>query len=98
MIVAIGLALATVVASRQPVFSQTTKPTAVTAAPVPWTGTWAAAPQENGDSFNQKTLRQIGHTSISGAVARVQLSNVFGNQPVTISDVHVARRTNGSSI
>ncbi len=96
---AIGLALAIVAASLwQPVFSQTTKPPAVTAAPVPWTGTWVAAPQENGDSFNRQTLRQIVHTSIAGTVARVQLSNVFGNQPVTISDVHVARRTGGSSI
>jgi lysophospholipase L1-like esterase len=63
-----------------------------------WTGTWAASPQAGGASFNQQTLRQIVHTSISGTAARVQLSNAFGSGPVTITDVHVARRTNGSSV
>jgi lysophospholipase L1-like esterase len=63
-----------------------------------WTGTWAASPQAGGASFNQQTLRQIVHTSISGTAARVQLSNAFGTGPVTITDVHVARRTSGSSV
>jgi lysophospholipase L1-like esterase len=38
------------------------------------------------------------HTSIGGTVARLQLSNAFGAQAVTISDVHVAQRASGSSI
>src|SRR5436190_627136 len=82
----------------RPAFSQTTSSAAVPEEATPWTGTWAAAPQRNGDTFDNQTLRQIVHTSISGTAARVQLSNVSGNQPVTISDVHVARRTSGSSI
>ncbi len=63
-----------------------------------WTGSWAVSPQSSGSTFNGQTLRQIVHTSISGSAARVQLSNVFGNQPVQISDVHIAQRTSGSSI
>jgi hypothetical protein len=63
-----------------------------------WTGTWAASPQSGGSAFNQQTLRQIVHTSIGGTAARIQLSNVFGTQPVTVADVHLAQRTSGSSI
>ncbi|MEV4350024.1 GDSL-type esterase/lipase family protein [Actinoplanes sp. NPDC049596] len=63
-----------------------------------WTGTWAAAPQAGGASFQRQTLRQIVHTSISGSAARVELSNAFGSAPVTVSDLHLARRTSGSSV
>ena len=45
-----------------------------------------------------KTLRQIVHTSIAGTAARVQLSNAFGSKPVVVKDVHIAKRTSGSSI
>jgi hypothetical protein len=38
------------------------------------------------------------HTSISGTVARLQLSNAFGSSSLTISDVHVAEAGSGSSI
>src|ERR1700736_2237173 len=63
---------------------------------VPWTGTWSVAPQQTtiNASFNnlsQQTLRQILHTSIGGSAARVQISNAFGQQPLVVSDVHVAR-------
>ncbi|WP_327238282.1 SGNH/GDSL hydrolase family protein [Streptomyces sp. NBC_01317] len=64
----------------------------------PWTGTWAAAPQSGGDTFTQQTVRQIVRTSIAGTSARVRLSNVFGNAPLTVQDIHVARRTSGSSV
>jgi lysophospholipase L1-like esterase len=63
-----------------------------------WTGTWAVSPQSSGTTFSGQTLRQIVHTSIAGTAARIQLSNVFGNQSVQFSDVHVAQRTSGSSI
>jgi lysophospholipase L1-like esterase len=71
---------------------------AATTAAAGWTGTWSASPQSGGASFNRQTLRQIVHTSIGGTAARVQLSNAFGSQPVTVADVHVAQRTSGSSI
>jgi lysophospholipase L1-like esterase len=62
----------------------------------PWIGTWAAAPLSGtesgaaGTSFNQQTLRQTVHTSVAGVVARVQISNTFGTQPLTIGDAHIA--------
>ena len=63
---------------------------------LPWTGTWSVAPQQTtiDASFNnlaQQTLRQILHTSIGGTAARVQISNAFGQQPLVVSDVHIAR-------
>ena len=63
-----------------------------------WTGTWAASPQSSSTTFAQQTLRQVVHTSISGTAARIELSNAFGTQPVTIADVHVAQRDSGSSV
>jgi lysophospholipase L1-like esterase len=63
-----------------------------------WTGTWSASPQDTGTTFQQKTLRQIVHTSIGGTAARVELSNAFGQQPLTLADVHIAARASGSSI
>jgi lysophospholipase L1-like esterase len=92
LIGAAGLAVTVVAAGLwQPAFSQTT-------AAGTWTGTWAASPQSSGTTFNNQTLRQIVHTSIAGTAARLQLSNAFGNQPVTITDVHIARRTSGSAV
>jgi lysophospholipase L1-like esterase len=63
-----------------------------------WTGTWAAAPQGCDGSFNQRTLRQIVHTSIGGTSARVRISNTYSGGPVQITGAHVAARTTGSSI
>ena len=62
-----------------------------------WTGTWSVSPQSGGASFNQETLRQIVHTSIGGTSARVEVSNVFGAQPLMIADVHIALRSSGST-
>ncbi|GAB3871103.1 hypothetical protein GCM10027610_134020 [Dactylosporangium cerinum] len=67
-------------------------------ADVAWTGTWATSPQSSGTTFNNQTLRQVVRTSIGGTAARLRLSNVFGSQPVTITNVHIAKRTSGSSI
>jgi lysophospholipase L1-like esterase len=63
-----------------------------------WTGTWATAPMSGGDTFSGQTIRQIVRTSISGTEARLQLSNVFGSAPLTISDVQIAQSGSGSSI
>ncbi len=63
-----------------------------------WVGTWAASPQSGGDTYKDKTLRQIVHTSIAGTSARVQLSNAFGSKPIAVKDVHIANRASGSSI
>ena len=64
-----------------------------------WTGTWTTSPMPTSIStaFNNMTLRQIVHTSIGGTATRVQISNVFGTQPLSISDVHVAQATSPTS-
>ncbi len=73
-------------------------PAAGPAADGGWTGTWSVSPESGGPSFNQQTLRQIVHTSIGGYSARVEVSNVFGSQPLVVSDVHIAQRSSGSTI
>ena len=91
-----GLAIALVCATFQPTLSQAAP--VVKAADTPWTGTWSASPQSSGTSFAQQTLRQVVHTSISGTAARIELSNAFGSAPVTVTDLHIAQRTSGSSV
>ena len=62
-----------------------------------WIGTWGVAPQSGGYAFAAKTtLRQVVHASIGGPSLRLQLSNVFGTQAITIADVHVAKPTDDS--
>ena len=65
-----------------------------------WKGTWAASPlrDDEGERFDRQTLRQIVHTSVGGRVARIHISNLFGTQPLTVADVHIAQRSTGSSI
>ena len=57
-----------------------------------WTATWAAPMVRNNSaaSFQDQTLRQIVHTSIGGTGARVRLSNLFGDGPLVVKDVHLA--------
>ncbi|HEY0233313.1 MAG TPA: GDSL-type esterase/lipase family protein [Dokdonella sp.] len=64
----------------------------------PFVGTWSVSPYAQAASFDQQTLRQIVHTSIGGATARIHLSNVFGNAPLRIADVHVALRDHDAAI
>lgn len=64
----------------------------------PWTGTWSVAPSVTPDpGFNNQTIRHIVHTSIGGNAARLSFSNLFGSQPITIGDVHIARRARGAN-
>ena len=66
----------------------------------PWVGTWAT-PSVQADSshrFDRQTLRQIVHASIGGSHARIRISNLFGNQPIRVEDVHLALQKSGSSI
>ncbi len=67
---------------------------------LPWTGTWAVSPvrDNSGTRFDNQTLRQIVHTSVGGRMARIHVSNLFGSQPLTIEDVHIAKRSTDFSI
>ncbi|TDY21299.1 lysophospholipase L1-like esterase [Paraburkholderia sp. BL6665CI2N2] len=62
----------------------------------PWIGTWSASPSITDDAgFNNQTLRQIVHTSIGGGSARIQLSNLFGSEPLVIGEARIARGAGG---
>jgi lysophospholipase L1-like esterase len=85
-------------AAPAPASAPTAKAAAAAAAADGWTGTWSVSPQSGGPSYNQQTLRQIVHTGIGGTAARIRISNAFGSAPLTVADVHLARRTSGSSV
>jgi hypothetical protein len=64
-----------------PEASGTNVSVASSTATTPWVGTWATAMQNTSAAFTGKTLRQIVHTSIGGATARIHLSNQFNSVP-----------------
>lgn len=49
-------------------------------------------------SFHEKTIRMIVHTSIGGKRVRIELSNAFGKEPLVIGAASIAPRTEGSSV
>lgn len=65
-----------------------------------WVGTWASAPMQDGSgrAFQQQTLRQIIHISVSRRRFRLHLSNLFGDRALEIADVHLALEDAGSSV
>lgn len=72
---------------------------AVATTNLPWVGTWSVSPQKmNPVNYGGKTLREIVRTSVAGTSVRAHFSNLFGDTPLTITDVHVALRAEGSSV
>ena len=63
-----------------------------------WVGAWAVSPQGSDASFQQQTLRQIVHPSLSGAAIRLRLSNVFGAADLHVDNVHIAEQVAGSQV
>ncbi|GAA2615831.1 SGNH/GDSL hydrolase family protein [Streptomyces axinellae] len=59
-----------------------------------WVGSWSASPAaaepNSRDGFTNMSIRNVVHTSVGGTGARIQLSNLFGNRPLTISHATVA--------
>src|SRR6516165_8299010 len=49
-------------------------------------------------TFKDQTVRMVVRTSLGGRRARVTLSNVFGNSPLSIGSAHVALRSKESAI
>ena len=73
----------------------------------PWVATWGTSPSTPGrfgqaevaeTPFENRTLRQIVHTSVGGDSVRVRLSNRHGSVPLEIGAVHVASRREGAQI
>ena len=70
-----------------------------------WVGTWAASPQAppvNGVPFasglNNRTIRNVVHTTVGGSAVRVRLSNLFGNQSVTFDSIFIGRQRSGAEM
>jgi lysophospholipase L1-like esterase len=68
-----------------------------------WVGTWATSPYLADGPTNIRmlsgvTLREIAHISMGGAQVRIRFTNEFGQDPLTVSDAHVALSAGGSSI
>ena len=61
-----------------------------------WTGTWAAAPTTVPPGppavLENQTVRHVVHVSTGGDRLRVRLTNEFGEQPLVVGEVRVARR------
>lgn len=64
--------------------------------PVHWIGSWEASPEPafahgiSRTGFNNRSFRLIVDPHLSGKSLRIRLSNTFGSQPLTFTDVHVA--------
>jgi lysophospholipase L1-like esterase len=61
-------------------------------------GQRGAGPAPAPTTFKDQTVRMVVRTSLGGRRARVTLSNVFGNAPLTIGSAHVALRSKESAI
>ena len=55
-------------------------------------GSWATPPQNIGSGFGQVTVREFVHGSVGGRMARIRLSNEYGQEPLVVQDAHVALR------
>ena len=70
-----------------------------------WIGTWASG-QQLAESRNNppspyladNTLRQVVRATLGGDRIRVQFSNKYSSDPITINSAHIAVSTGGSSI
>lgn len=49
--------------------------------------------QTYGQTFNNQTVRMIAHSSVSGSLPRVRLSNLYGTSPLTIGAVDLAQQS-----
>ncbi len=74
-----------------------------------WVGAWAASPHKPSPGFEDflpsqifeladQTVRQIVRVSTGGDAVRVRLSNVFGEEPLSIGAARVALRAEGEGI
>lgn len=67
-----------------------------------WVSSWAAAqipidPKDSLPSGQDLTLRQLVRVSAGGGAIRLRISNAFGNAPLEIRGVHLARASSVSS-
>ncbi|MBD9702246.1 SGNH/GDSL hydrolase family protein [Streptomyces sp. ID01-12c] len=80
---------------RQETFARAPHNSAAPASTGVWVGAWAASPNgsEPGterDGLAGRSVRNVVHTTAAGTSARVTLSNLYGQQPLTISHASLA--------
>ncbi|MEH0634009.1 SGNH/GDSL hydrolase family protein [Streptomyces bottropensis] len=100
LVVAISAAIYTGVGTdhgtpRQETFARAPHNSAAPASTGVWVGAWAASPSgsEPGteqDGLAGRSVRNVVHTTAAGTSARVTLSNLYGQQPLTITHASLA--------
>ena len=60
-------------------------------------GSWATPPQNMGAGYGQVTVREFVHTSVGGRMARIRLSNEYGQEALVVQDAHLALRDVGTT-
>jgi lysophospholipase L1-like esterase len=68
-----------------------------------WVASWAASPMSGvtptgTTAFTDQTIRNIIYTSAGGGAFRVQLTNTFGTQPLTVGGVSVGVVLDGAQL
>ncbi|HYM35289.1 MAG TPA: GDSL-type esterase/lipase family protein, partial [Steroidobacteraceae bacterium] len=66
-----------------------------------WVGTWGASPTvpaQNGQGFNNQTLRLIVHATLGGDEVRIRITNAFGTKPLVVGAASVALQQSGAAI
>ena len=72
--------------------------TAVAVAELDEVVTWGACAARVTGAVDGQTVRNIVHTSIGGPAARISLSNVFGDRPLTFDSVYVGVQADGATV
>ncbi|MEU4210467.1 SGNH/GDSL hydrolase family protein [Streptomyces sp. NPDC026206] len=59
-----------------------------------WVGAWstspAAAEPNTGHGYAGRSIRNVVHTTLAGSMARIHLSNLFGDRPLTVGHASLA--------
>lgn len=63
-----------------------------------WVASWGAAPDQACPPLAPSTtIRQVVRLSLGGSAVRLRVSNLYGEAPLTLRSVRIARHTPGSS-
>ena len=63
-----------------------------------WVDAWAAVPDSTDEPLPAQTVRQVIRPSIDGRAVQIQLSNLYGDAPLLVGSVHLARHAEGAAI
>lgn len=64
-----------------------------------WVASWGLPVNATDNTaFDNQTIRVVARTSFGGDRVRIQLSNVFGTQPLTLEDAHIGIASTGASV